>query len=419
MSTVPTIQILVYFGTTTTASNIFTLDDPVRGLLDSVTYVLGGDTGTDVAQWAQTITINRGKSSLLDEEFNAGTCTIELLNTDRRFDPLYSSGPYYGNLKPGRRVQVLADGVTIFDGRVSDWNLTYEAGNGTNSQSMAVMECEDALATLARKSFTEWTTTAGQTAGPRLTDILNRSEVAWSGGARALDTGVSTLQGDLVTYGSSVLNYCQLVAKSDLGFFFASRTGVITFKDRRSTIGGSVALSIDQGDGGGLPFQDIEITAGSDEYFTRVSVDREGGTAQSYTSALAADEDIITLSISGLLLDSDAQALDMATYIATTLSTGDARISSVTVNLDTRVASTAQIAAALALDIGSLVSVSFTPNGIAPAIVQTGVVIGIRHDPLPEEHVITLTLGKWDGRTPFILDDPVYGVLDGPGVMVF
>lgn len=413
MTTVPVIEILVYFGTAAAAPDVWVLEDPVRGALDSV-YGLASDA-IDLADRAQTITIDRGKASLFDGEFNAGTCTVELLNHDRYFDPLYTAGALYGNIKPGKRVQVLADGLTIFDGRVSDWNYSYDRGG----QSMAIMECEDALAVLARKRFTAWTATAAQTAGPRLAAVLNRTEVAWSGAARDLDTGISTLQGDSVTWGSSVLNYAQLVARSDMGAFFASRTGLLTFRDRHSTLLGTPVLAIDQGDGGGMPFQEVELKYGSEEFYTRVSIDREGGTAQTYTSSMAATDDIITLSIGGLLLDSDSQSLSMATYIATVFANGDAHVSSVSFALDSRVCTAAQIAAALAIDIYDLVTVSFTPNGIGDPIDQTLVVLGVRHEPMPEDHIVTLTLGIRDGRAPWILEDPIYGALDGPGVLTF
>ena len=40
--------------------------------------------------------------------FRPGAGTITLANDDRRFDPLNSSGPYYGDLVAGRRVRIRA-----------------------------------------------------------------------------------------------------------------------------------------------------------------------------------------------------------------------------------------------------------------------------------------------------------------------
>lgn len=410
----PTYQIIVYFGTTSTASTIFTLDDPTRGLLDSI-YVLNGDTGTDVAGYAVTVKSNRGRTSQLFDNIDAGTVTVELNNESRLFDPFYAAGSLYGKLVPGKRVTILADGVVIFDGRISDWNLAYDV----SGRSVASFTAEDSLATLGRKQFDAWTATASQTAGPRLTAILNRAEVGWPGGQRDIDTGVSTLQGDPVSYGSSVLNYCQLVARSDgPSAFFASRDGLLTFRDRRANLAGASLVTFAD-DGTGAVFQGVSIAVGSETFYTRVAIDREGGIVQSYTTTTATTDDVISLTITGLLLNSDTQSLDMATYYANVFATGEARISEVTTTIDTGLVSMANRLAILALDINDLITVKYTPNRVGAQVEQRAVVLGVRHFAVPGRHDVSLTLGKYDDRAPFILDSSTSGVLDGPGVLIY
>ena len=423
----PTATVRVFFGTTPSASTLFTLNDSTRGVLDNVTYTLGGDTGTDVSADVNTISTDRGRPSLVFDEIDAGTCRIQLNNDRsatlgaRTYDPFNASGPYFGLLKPGIRVEVDADGYRIFTGKVSDWNLTFD----TSGRSIAEMVCEDALATLARKQFDAWTTTAAQTAGPRLTAVLNRPEVSWSGGARDLDTGVSTLQADNVSWGSNVLNYCQLVAKSDgPASFFASKSGVITFRDRHSNIAAPTAATF-ANDGNNIPFKQVEVQVGSETYYTRVSVDREGGTVQSYTTSAATTEEVRSLSISGLLMDSDSQSLDMATYYANVYANGDARVSGLTA-VAYRQASTGgyglavdRLANLLNLELNDVVAVSFTPNNTGSAISQSCVVSGISHEVNPDVHIVRLKLSKYDTRAPFVLDSATNGTLDSPGVLAF
>lgn len=420
--TFPTYTVRVFFGTTPSASTLFTLNDATRGVLDNVTYLLGGDSGTDIGAYAVGITIDRGRPSQVFDDIDAGTCTVELNNETRRFDPLATSGPYYGFLKPGIRVDILCDGYMIFSGKVADWNLSYDV----SGRSVASMTVEDGLATLARQQFNAWTATAAQTAGPRLTSILNRAEVAWSGGARALDTGFSTLQGDAVSWGSSVLNYCQQVAKSDgPASFFASRSNVLTFKDRRSNLTAAPVVYFSDGPSSTqVPFQNVGIQVGSETFYTRVSVTREGGTAQTYTTTTAQTDEVRSWSIAGTLQDSDAQALDMATYYATVFATGDARISEVTAvyNLPTPASLLAVLPPQinlLQLELNDLVNVSWTPNRVGSAISQTCVVAGIRHDIFPGLHTVSLKLSKYDTRAPFILDSATNGTLDAPGVLIF
>ena len=434
--TQPAYQILVYFGVDPYDPTIFVLDDPIRGLLngvsvlgpgagfilndatrgvlDNVTYTAGGDVGTDVAAYAVTFDIDRGRPSIIFADIDAGTAVVQFNNEDRRFDPLYAAGPYYGSLKPGIRVVLSADAVVLFEGKVSGWDLSYDV----SGRSVASMICEDGLATLARQQFEAWTATAAETAGTRLSAIINRPEVGWAGQVD-LDAGVSILQGDSVAWGSNVLNYCQLVARSDgPAAFFASRRNTLTFRDRWSTL--SAVSSASFGDDNiGIPVQGIAIESGSETYYTRVGVERAAGIAQSYTTAAAATQGVRSLPITGVLLNSDSQSLDMATYYATTYASGDARIASVTTIVDTAMMSVAMVALVLGIEINDLVTVRFTPNRVGAQISQACVVAGINHMAVPGGHSVTLRLSKWDNRAPFIIDSATNGLVNGLSVLIF
>lgn len=408
----PETNLVVYFGNTATGEGVFQLNS---SLLDG-TDVLGGDLGSSVQSDVRSLSFRRGRTSQLFEVIDPGTGTAELNNMDRRYDPMYTAGEFYGGIKPGIRATVSTNGITTFDAKAADWNLSYEVGG----LSTANLDLEDALAVLGRQEFDEWTATASQTAGARLTDVLNRPEVGWAGGARDIDTGVSVLQGDLVTWGSNVLNYCQLVNQSELGYFFASRDGLITFRDRHSNIG-DTPEAVFADDGTGIRFQGVELSFGAEVYFTRVIIDREGGIAQAYTTAAAADDGVRSLTITGLLQDSDTQAADMAIFLANVYSEGDTRISMVRVALhDDEHLSDSEVTQVLELELASLVSVTFTPNGIGDPIVQLCQVQGIDHDITPDSHSVTLWLTKFEQSSVFILDDPTYGTLNGAvGVLAF
>lgn len=409
----PTTQVLVYFTDTATASSRFTLDDAVRGELDSV-YTLSGDTGTDVATDASQVTIRRGRESQIFENIDPSQCSVLLNNEERTYDPMYNAGPWYGNIRPGKRMQVITEGVVLWEGKAADWDLAYS----TSGRSTAMLKGEDALATLGRASFDEFTATASQTAGTRLDAVISRSEVAWSGGARDFDTGISTLQGDSVSWGSNVLNYCQLVARSDLGAFFASRNNLLTFRDRHANITSAPVVAFADG-GTGVEFQGVGVQFGSETFYQRVSVDRAGGVVQSYTTTSADDDGIRTLTLAGLLLDSDDTALEMAQYLATVYSTGEARVSEISVVLDDSLHTADELAAMLAVELNDVVSITWTPNGVGDPIEQTLVVEGITHRISVDRHDLILSLGKRDGRAPFLLDSATNGLLDGAGVLTF
>ena len=87
---------------------------------------------TDVTTYARDIQISRGRKSEYTT-FGAGSATISLDNSDRRFDPEYTPGPYHGDLKPmvPIRVQVSYNSVlyTLFHGFVNGWPTSYSMPN--------------------------------------------------------------------------------------------------------------------------------------------------------------------------------------------------------------------------------------------------------------------------------------------------
>lgn len=83
---------------------------------------------TDVSAYVRSINIKRGRDHELAQS-RAGECTIRLTNTDRRFDPLYTSSPYSPNILPMRQIRVTAthNAVTypLFYGYIEDWAQTW------------------------------------------------------------------------------------------------------------------------------------------------------------------------------------------------------------------------------------------------------------------------------------------------------
>lgn len=426
----PTPQVVAYFDLSATGGAFLTLDSTQdKGKLDNVAAILAGNISTDVTSLVNRVGISRGRPSQVFADIPAGIATVQFNNEDRAFDPtfeglplvdsdgnpltdedgetLYSLPPsdYMGNILPGKRFDIRAGGVTIYSGIVEDWNFDYEV----SGRSVAFAELGDALAQLARAEFDAWTATAAQTAGPRITAALDRSEVNFTAN-RSIDTGVSTLQGDSVTWGSNVLNYLQLVTRSDLGYLYAARDNVVTFRDRHANLNATAAVTFSD-DGTGVPFSAIEANYGAERLFNRVGIDREGGTLQTASDATAQTAyGPRSLTQSGLLLDSDTQSLAMANYLLGIYSQPELRVSSLSVGL--AALTSAQQASVLALDITSLVSVTFTPNGLGAAVERTCIVEGISHDITPDSHFVTLHLGDADRRSVLQLDDTVFGRLD-------
>ena len=108
-------------------------------------------TWVDVTQYVRHspgIRISRGRPSE-SSTFSAGQLSLTLNNRDRRFDPLHSAGPYFGNLTPRKQIRVRAThSATTYDlfrGFVTGWPTQYpQVGRDAVTEIVAY----DALALL-------------------------------------------------------------------------------------------------------------------------------------------------------------------------------------------------------------------------------------------------------------------------------
>lgn len=451
----PTLSVQLGLDPSTFGNSYFVLDDPTRGVLDGVSYTLGGTWYTDISAYAKSVTISRGRSRELDR-FQTGSATIVLKNQDRTFDPTQSASPLYPNIVPRKQMNIYAAGSFIFSGLVDDWNLSYDI----SGQSDAVAVCVDGFAVLSKQVLALATATS-QASGARISSVLSKSEVAWPTAARAIDTGQQTLQADVIAQNTNALEYLQLVEMTEAGSFFISSAGSATFKDRNTaSVVGSVTFA---DDGTGIPYTGVEVAYGTELLYNRVNVTRAGGVTQtaSATDSIAL-YGINTLDESGLLTDTDANALALANYLVGQYGQPELRFDTITLELSSL--SAAQQAQILALDLTNVVNVKFTPNPVttttdaytsagtvasvqvlnqspaqrramtggaalgqttvssssistAPQIRQNCEIIGIEHDIRPDSHQVRFRLAATYG-VALILDSTVYGKLNDPSVVL-
>lgn len=414
----------------------FTLDDPVFGELDG-DYPLGGPTLVDVTAYATSISIDRGRATELDE-FETGTCRVTFENDTRAFDPPFAGviadvlttddddelttddddelltdldgsgeivGPL-GRINRTQRLRVSYDAEVVFDGLVTDWNHEWQA----EPFPLATAEAVDGLGVLGRRKFREWTTTAGQRVGERLTELLGRPEVRYTG-TTDFDEGALTLQSDLVSADTNVLNYAQLLALGDAGRLYASRANVLTYRDPNS-VTDLTAVAAEFSDAeDALDFYGISILYGSEIRYTEVTVLRVGGTRQTATADGAEDDgDLIPLTIENVLLAEDADALAIAAYKLSRYEDPKAIVSGFRLPLN--MYADADSATIASLDIGQLITVEWTPGGSGARITQTALIEGVRHDADRSGWVTSLNFSDASTRVGFILDSAELGVLD-------
>ena len=389
---------------------------PGSGALDDVNALLGGGTGafgipTDITSYVHHTSVIRGRSRELDE-FQAGTCRLSLRNQDRTWDPSpWQTTGALGSIRPGKRLRVTEGTTVIFDGIVEDYDYEWSPGGLPEASLIAV----DALGKLGRQTFLEWTTAVDQKPGARIGAVLDRTEVAFPTGSRDLDEGINVLQSDAVSYGSNVLNYLQLVAKSDAGRLFASRTGVLTYRSRDRLITGSVVAAFDDTNTN-IQFNGLDVVFGSELLFTKVTIDREGGIAQTATAAASVITEFGVRpypDTTPLLINDDTVSAGMAGYLLGRYQEPEAAISGLTLILD-RLTS-GEIATVAALEVGDLVTVDWTPGlpASGSAVSQTLVVEGVGYDAdAGGTRTIGLQMSSAADRYGLILDDALFGLLD-------
>lgn len=409
----------------------FTLDDPVRGVLDSPSYVLDGTTTyASVTTGVLSLTVNRGRKNQ-DDQFPTGTASFVLNDTkaDGVFGPFDSSpeNPYYdvtGNvpgLAPGRAVRITrytAANVPerLFVGYIVNYDYTFSLG-GINTVSVS---CADAAYRLAQTYLTAHNPTKELT-GARVNAILDRAEVNYpAGAARSIAAGTVELGGGgsyAIAEGTNVKAYFDAITYSaERGRIFIDRDGVLVSQDRiGATLSAPSLVLTDDGTGAG--YKEITINFEADEIVNRVAVTPAAGTQQvAQDAASQATYFVKSLYIDGSLLHDNGAAATLASYL---LEPDPApRFDSVAVWFGSLTDS--QRDSAAGIDVGDTIEItkSVLVNGVATPYVQELAVEGVEHRvTVNGGHTARYFTSPTTIVYAFTLDDAVYGVLDADNAL--
>jgi len=385
----------------------FILDDPVAGVLDNTVYTLGGTVFKDITSRVISATTSRGKNRDLDR-FSAGSLNILASNEDRAFDPNYASSPYAGAIVPRREVRVTVDGVRVITTTIDDWNYGYSPDGSSRAEIVAT----DDFTLLARQVLTAGTATP-ELSGARVSAVLDMLSVAWPEGRRSIDTGESTLGADV--FAGNALQYLQKVSDSEQGLLFIAKNGDLVFRDRLDATPTTAALTDFTDDGTGIPFTLTAVNYGSELLYNQAVV-----TSGELSAEAGNDRSQIAYGVTSVELDTlvstEAQLQNLADFLVQKYGDPEYRFETISVNLDT-VGATYK-ATCLGLEIGDVVSITFTPNGIGDPIEQYGQIIRISHELEPSRHDMFISVSSLDW-TFLVLDDAVFGKLDSNNALAF
>jgi hypothetical protein len=398
-------QVMVGFQSTTGFGTPFLLDDAFYGVLNTAGRgTLGGVTMVDLTYLVESVNITRGRSRQLDQ-FNAGTATIAFDNASQILNPSNTSSPYYPFVLPRCPVQILANGVPIYTGLVTDWNLDYDISN----QDIMYASCSDQFTVLANQSLNAVTPSA-EASGNRINTVLSLPEINYQG-ARAIDTGSSTLGAYAIAQDTNVLNYLQLVNTSEQGYLFMSANGTLTFKGRSSVLN-PVAGATFNTDGTGLPYQTLVNQYGDELLYNYIVTQSPAGAKQTTSNATSiALYQSQQYALLDLLNSTTTEVAGLGNYLLGKYQNPVLRFT----GLSTQMAalSTANQNIILGLDMTSICTVvkNFV-TGTPATETQTLIVSGISHNITPGSHIVSYTFESTDGNQYLTLDDAIFGTLD-------
>jgi hypothetical protein len=404
----------------------FTLDDPLRGLLDDPDYFLDGTTEfASVMDSTTSITVKRGRRDIGDT-FSAGTMTFTIQDVDGIFNPFDELSPYWDTpqakpgLAPMRQVKLIRYSSTdvaelLYSGFVVNYDYNFALGG----LDTVTVYCADQFYLLSQTYLDEFNPSA-ETSGARIETVLDLPEVDFPALARDISTGTVNLGHDAsytVNAGTNVLQYiAQINDTAEFGRLFMSRDGVLTFQDRiGNTLSASVADFHD--DGTNYKYNGVGISFEADAVVNRVVVTGLNGTTATASDATSiATYFIQTNSIINSLLHEAGAITTAASYLLNP--EPEARYTSVETAF--LMLTTAQKDTLATVEIGDTITVEKTfPSGAGTTqLAQELSVEGIEHYlDFSTGHRVLFSTAPTTIVYELILDNATYGTLDADNVL--
>ena len=407
-----TISVSFDFSQGATFGFPFTIGDPINGVIGVSQFASSEvpEPVIDLSDQTRKITIRRGRNIMRDT-YEAGSCTVRVIDQDGSFNPQNPSSPYFGYLTPLRKIRVAATTPTtqsfLFSGYVTDYKYTYPQGQELGYVDIT---CSDAFRLFAMANVsTVASATAGQTTGTRIDKILD--QVDFPSSMRLIDTGSTTCQADPATTRTS-LQAIQVAEFSEQGAFYVRADGEVEFKDRSDVVGSLAPAPIEFNQTTGIPYSDLRYAFDDKLIINNVTMKRVGG-----TTVTADNADSIAkyfphgMNVENLIAQTDAQVTDIAKIYVATRAETTIRIDAMTVDLlDPDVPTDTMIG----LDYFDNVKITnVQPDG--SSIVKTLQVQGLAWDITPNNMKCTVTTLEpiVEG---FIIGSSTYGII-GQSIM--
>ncbi|MFI6732121.1 hypothetical protein ACIBI9_04240 [Nonomuraea sp. NPDC050451] len=378
--------------------------------------VLG--TWTDVTLAGKRgISTKRGSDRVISPviRYDAGTATVHVNNTNRRFDPTNVDGPHgtgvrskVAPMKP-IRIRATYNAVTydVFRGFVDQWDVDHVA----DVYSEATVTASDGFKVLRnRKRPPVAPVGAGENAGARVTRILDSA--GWPTADRVIATGNSTLQE--TTLEGEALAELQAVAESEIGELYIDASGRVVFRNRQAVILDSRSNSVQATFGTGGTFTPAQAKLVTDDatFYNEIRAQREGGVEQVAGDATSQAEFLIkTYQASGLLLQDDTATAGYASWILYVSKEPEVRFDSIEIHAHADPDTLFPIV--LAREIGDRIRIIRQPSGGGAPIQRDVFIRGISHVTDGARWITTWTLQSATKYGSFlVLNNSILGRLN-------
>jgi hypothetical protein len=372
----------------------------------------------DISNQVYRTSVRRGRNRILSN-FEAGTATVTIFDPNSDFNPQNTSSPYFGKLVPLRKIQIWADielsGIDyrfyIFSGYITEFDTNFFIG--TDETASVTLKCVDGFRLLNNVSTGTApipNCTAGQLSGDRVEEILDFA--GFPGSMRQIEPGNSTMQAD-PGQPRSVLAAIQTVEQSEFGAFYMSPVGGAKFlsRDTISELADAPARTFsDTGAPNTISYSDIDFAFDDQLILNDVTVTRVGGAPQNAQDA-ASIARYFTKSgqRTGILVETDTEALDQANTLLDARKDAELRIDSMTLTLSDPTAIDRNVAG-LRADIYTLVNIEKSMPG-GSSVVRELFIQGVQHDVTPDKWTTKLLTAE-PLIQAFILDSTNQGILD-------
>ena len=404
----------------------FTLDDPLRGVLDSPDFVLDGTTEfASVLESTTNIAVKRGRRDIGDQ-FSAGTITFNITDVDGIFNPFDENSPYYNTadaqpgLAPMRQMKLIRyDSTNTPELLFSGYVINYDYNFGLGELDSVTVYGADQFYLLAQTYLDELNVTA-ELSGARIETVLSLPEVDFPLAQRNIATGTVELGHDAaytVSAGTNALSYiAQINQTAEFGRIFMSREGDFTFQNRiGNTLSGPVADFHD--DGTAIPYTNCGISFQADAVINRaVLTGLDGTTATAEDTGSIAQYFIQTASIGNSLLHTQGEIDTAAAYQL--FPQPEPRFTSVETPF--LALTTAQKDTLAVVEIGDTITVekTFQTGATTTSLAQELAIEGIEHYiDYQSGHRVAYFTSPTVVVYELILNDAVYGIIDADNVL--